>query len=154
MTSNDTFANFGARAHVDVADWREAIDAVGALLIEGGACTPEYVTAMAAGVEEFGPYIVVAPGVAIPHARPESGALVQGSAVITLSTPRDFGNPANDPVDTLIAFTAANKESHLESLQTIASLLGDDDAMASVRSAATNEELMAALQLAKNGDPS
>lgn len=52
-------------------DYKEAIRIGGNLLVNDGKATPEYASAMIDAVQEFGPYIVIAPGIAMPHARPE-----------------------------------------------------------------------------------
>ena len=132
-------------AHVRADDWAAAVESAGALLVKAGACSAEYVAAMRQGVRDFGPYIVVAPGVAMPHARPESGVLSPGVAIVTLAEPVEFGHQANDPVDLVIAFAAVDKSAHLETLQMIVSLLQDAPRLAAVRAAGTDEELHAAL---------
>ena len=43
-------------------------------------------------VRDMGPYIVLAPGLAMPHARPEMGAKQVGAALVTLEKPIDFGS--------------------------------------------------------------
>jgi PTS system ascorbate-specific IIA component len=59
----------------EAADWRDAVEISGGLLVTSGAAEEGYVSAMVRTVEELGAYAVIAPGVAaIPHARPEDGA--------------------------------------------------------------------------------
>ena len=58
----------------DKLDWREAIRLASAPLIEDGSITQNYVRAMIDSIETTGPYIVLTPGVALPHARPSEGA--------------------------------------------------------------------------------
>ena len=65
------------------ADWKEAIIQSVLPLEKGGFVTEEYKQAVVANVEEFGPYICIAPHVAMPHARPEQGAL-QTQVAVTL----------------------------------------------------------------------
>ncbi|MBV7435262.1 PTS sugar transporter subunit IIA [Cardiobacteriaceae bacterium TAE3-ERU3] len=134
------------KAKQDAADWREAVAIAGQLLVDAGCCTGDYVRAMQEGVIEFGPYIVIAPGVAMPHARPEAGVLKPGVSIITLAEPREFGNEANDPVDFVIAFSAVDKNAHIQTLQQIVGLLESEDTMAAVRAAASDDELWAALE--------
>lgn len=52
----------------------EAIREAGEALCRAGACSPQYVQAMVDSYRELGPYFVIAPGLALPHARPEQGA--------------------------------------------------------------------------------
>lgn len=137
------------RAGISVSTWREAVEAAGSLLVAAGSCTEAYVDAMAAAVVELGPYMVIAPGVAMPHARPEAGVIHPGTVVVTLATPLAFGNPANDPVDLVIAFAAVDKNAHLESLQAITALLLDEPRLNAVRAATNDDELRAAV----SGEP-
>jgi PTS system ascorbate-specific IIA component len=64
-------------------------------------------------VEEQGPYIVLAPGVALAHARPEDGARRLGLGVAVLTKPVTFGHPTNDPVDVVFAFGSPDKDAHV-----------------------------------------
>ncbi|HEX7298653.1 MAG TPA: PTS sugar transporter subunit IIA [Solirubrobacteraceae bacterium] len=132
-------------ARADAADWRAAVRLAGDLLVSAGLATAEYAGAMEEAREELGPYMVIAPGVAMPHARPERGVLAPGVAVVTLVTPVAFGHAANDPVDVVIAFAAEDKSAHLATLQRIAALVTDPDALSAVRGAHDDGELRAAL---------
>jgi len=78
-------------------------------------------------VKELGPYIVVAPGVAMPHARPEDGAIATGMSLVTLKEPVVFGNPDNDPVRLVIGLAALDAQAHLHALATLVELLGDPE---------------------------
>lgn len=127
------------------ADWRAAVRRAGELLVDAGLTTAEYVDAMEEARDELGPYMVVAPGVAMPHARPERGVLAAGVAVVTLATPIPFGHATNDPVDVVIAFAARDKSAHLATLQRIAALVADTDAMSALRTAHDDGELRLAL---------
>lgn len=49
-------------------DWRAAVRAAGALLVEAGVTAPAHTDAMIATVDAHGPYIVITPGLALPHA--------------------------------------------------------------------------------------
>jgi PTS system ascorbate-specific IIA component len=71
-------------------------------------------------VEEHGPYIVLAPGLALAHARPEDGVLRVCLAVVTLAEPVAFGHPDNDPVDVVFAFGSPDAEQHVAMLSALA----------------------------------
>lgn len=133
------------RAQVHASDWRVAIARAGDLLVEDGAVEPRYIEAMQATVEEHGPYVVIAPGIALPHARPEDGVTRPALSLVTLAEPVSFGHADNDPVDLVLAFGAVDKTSHVRALQELARLLGDDDAVAGIRAARTEEELLDAI---------
>jgi PTS system ascorbate-specific IIA component len=55
------------------ADWRAAVRLAGDALVASGATTPAYTDEMVATVEQLGPYIVIAPGIALAHSRPSPG---------------------------------------------------------------------------------
>ncbi|MGQ9490003.1 MAG: PTS sugar transporter subunit IIA [Anaerolineae bacterium] len=128
---------------VAAQDWEDAVRAVGALLVADDAVEPRFVDAMIAVVKEFGPYIVVAPGIALPHARPEDGVKRASIGMITLAQPVEFGNEENDPVSLVLALAAVDNKQHVQGLAELAALLGDDDAVARLRSAESAEELLA-----------
>ena len=56
----------------------------GQLMVDAGFTEPTYTEAMIDVVRDMGPYIVLAPGLAMPHARPEMGAKQVGTALVTL----------------------------------------------------------------------
>ena len=62
-------------------DWRDAIRKSTVLLERGNFVTADYKEGIIANVERLGPYICIAPHVAMPHARPEQGALKTQIAV-------------------------------------------------------------------------
>ncbi len=129
---------------VDVAveDWQGAIRAAGKLMVEDGAVEARFVDAMIRVAKEFGPYIVVAPGIALPHARPEDGVIEASIAIVRLSTPVDFGNEDNDPVYLVVALAAVDHEQHIDGLRQLALVLGDDDKIVAIKEATTRDELL------------
>lgn len=125
------------------ANWEEAIREVGKLYEAAGIATADYAEAMIEGVHQYGPYMVLTPGVAMPHAKSASGVLRRGTAVVTLAEPVNFGSPANDPVDLLISFAAGDKKGHIEMIKSLAAVLGDEELLAKMRAATNDEELAA-----------
>lgn len=137
------FAPDAVAARRHAADWREAIGLVGELYEREGIAGPEYAEAMIAAVEEFGPYMVLTPGVAMPHAKSAAGVRRQGTVVVTLDEPVEFGSEANDPVDLLISFAAADTGGHIAMIRALAGVLGDEDLKARARAAADDAALAA-----------
>lgn len=133
------------KAKVPAANWRQAVICSGELMEANGICTADYTKAMQQTVVDYGAYVVITPGVAMPHARPESGVLKPGISLLTLAQPVEFGHKENDPVDLVIAFAAVDKNAHIDTLRKIIGLLGDEDKLEALRAATTDEELWAAL---------
>lgn len=127
---------------VEVDDWQEAIRAAGNLMVADGAVEERFVDAMIRVATEFGPYIVVAPGIALPHARPEDGVIEASIAIVRLKTPVNFGNEDNDPVYLVVALAAVDQEQHIDGLRQLALVLGDDDKIIAIKEATTREELL------------
>jgi PTS system ascorbate-specific IIA component len=125
-----------------VDNWREAIRAAGRLLVEDQAAEPRFVNAMIKVAEDLGPYIVVAPGIALPHARPEDGVLKASMAMITLDPPVEFGNERNDPVYIVVALAAKDNEQHVEGLAEMAKVLGQEDLVEGLKKAKSKDTLL------------
>ena len=126
---------------VEASDWEDAVRKASQPLVDAEKVTPAYVDDIVAGVRDLGPYIVIAPHVALPHARPESGAIEPAMGVVTLKTPVAFGS-ANDPVRYLFPLSATDNDGHLGALQSLVEILSDDDFFASLDGASTPAEVV------------
>ena len=113
--------------HYPAETWEDVIRHGGQLMVDAGFIEPTYTEAMIDVVRDMGPYIVLAPGLAMPHARPEMGAKQVGTALVTLEKPIDFGSPENDPVSVAVFLCAPNKEEHIQLLTDIATLFEDEE---------------------------
>lgn len=123
------------RLDVEAADWRAAVRSVGQLLVDNQAIQSTYVDAMVRYIEAKGPYVVIAPGVAVPHASPDDGASAVGLAVVRLKEPVAFGHAENDPVDLLFCLTSPDFASHISLLVGMTAVLGDAEALQRIRGA-------------------
>jgi len=126
---------------VKVKDWQESVRIAGELLYKAGKITRGYIDGMIRTIKELGPYAVIAPGVALPHARPEDGALEVGISVVTLKSPVDFDSP-NDPVRIVIAFSAPTNSQHLQLLKELATILGNREFRKKLRQAGSSEDVI------------
>lgn len=125
-----------------VPDRESAVRRSGDLLVKGGRVDPAYTDEMLGVLSEYGPYIVLAPGVALAHARP--GPSVHGVAfsILTLEPPVAFGHPENDPVSLVVGMAAPDDESHVEALRELADLLSDDERRERLSAARTPGEVL------------
>ncbi|MGP5088171.1 PTS sugar transporter subunit IIA [Brachybacterium tyrofermentans] len=126
-------------------DWRAAIRLSGDLLVSAGATTGSYTDAMIRTVEEHGPYIVIAPGFALAHARPDDSVLRTALSFVRLAEPVEFGNQANDPVTLVMALAAADSSAHQAALAALAGVLADPEGRRALDSASTPDEVLTAL---------
>ncbi|MGP5008273.1 PTS sugar transporter subunit IIA [Brachybacterium tyrofermentans] len=126
-------------------DWRAAIRRSGDLLVSVDATTSSYTDAMIRTVEEHGPYIVIAPGFALAHARPDESVLRTALSFVRLAEPIPFGNQANDPVTLVMALAAADASAHQAALAALAGVLADPEGRRALDTASTPAEVLAAL---------
>lgn len=126
---------------VPAADRTAAITAAGRLLEQEGAIEPAYTRAMIEAVEEHGPYIVITPGFALAHARPDESVHRTALSLVRLAEPVVFGHESNDPVTLVAALAAADAGAHQEALAALAGVLADPERRRALDEAATAEEL-------------
>lgn len=127
---------------VRVNNWQEAVYYCGRLFHADGATEERFSDAMIRVAVEFGPYIVVAPGIALPHARPEDGVIKASMAAIKLSTPVDFGNTVNDPVWLVVALAAIDDRQHIQGLAELAAVLSEARNIDRLKACQTPVELL------------
>lgn len=130
------------RLHIEASDWEDAIRKAAQPLVDEQKVKPSYVDDMIAGVKENGPYIVLTKHVALPHARPQSGALENAIGIATLKTPVVFGNEANDPVKYLFCLSAKDDMEHIQALAELAGLFEDQAFYHLLEHAKDAEEIM------------
>lgn len=113
--------------NVRVNSWKEAVQYGGCLLEKNHSIDANYTKQMVEAVKKYGPYIVIAPGVALAHASSKDGVKKIGMSLITLDKGVNFGNPENDPVNIVICLAAVDHNTHLKALSELVSLLDDKD---------------------------
>lgn len=122
-------------------DWRLALDICARPLLDSGVITPEYVSAIISQQQRLGPYYVIAPGLAMPHARPEDGAKGLGLSLLKLRRGVIFNTEEFDPVDLIIMLAAPDKHSHLEMIAALSELFSSDDDLHNLHHADSVEEI-------------
>ena len=123
-------------------DWRAAVRLVGRALTASGATRPGYADEMIRMIDEHGPYVVIAPGLALAHARPGPDVLADGLAVVTLATPVSFGHPHNDPVSVVLGLAIKSADAHIETVAELANVFNDSRAIARLTTAASVAEVL------------
>jgi ascorbate PTS system EIIA or EIIAB component len=130
------------------ADWRAAVREAGRALTRSGSTRLEYADRMIAVIEEFGAYVVIAPGLALAHARPGPDVRREGLAVVTLADPVPFGHPHNDPVRVVIGLAVSNAEEHVASVARLANAFNDSGMVGRIARAGSADEVRELLGLA------
>ncbi len=139
------------RLNEQVADWEEAANKAGNLLLENDSINKGYIDSMVQSVHEFGPYIVIAPGIALFHARPESNVKEICLSMMTLENPIEFGAGDKDPVDLIFAFGALDHDSHLQLMAELMKVLQDGELLDSIRNDNDVEHVLTMIQTKVEG---
>lgn len=124
-------------------NWRDAIAIACQPLINHNAIEPHYVEAIYRSHEAIGPYYVVAPGIAMPHARPEEGVNKLSLSLTLISQGVAFNTQRNDPVKLLIVLAATDSYSHINAISQLAKLFANQDDINAILSAENIHDILA-----------
>ncbi|MEH2921652.1 PTS sugar transporter subunit IIA [Samsonia erythrinae] len=126
-------------------DWRHAIALSCKPLLDNGTIEPTYIEAIYRSHEAIGPYYVVGPGIAMPHARPEDGVNKLGLSLTLLREGVVFQSEDNDPVRLLIVLAATDSNSHIEIISQLAQLFDTPDDVAALLRATEIEQVLSVI---------
>jgi PTS system ascorbate-specific IIA component len=126
------------QVHADT--WEDALRVAAKPLLDAGDIEEGYVQGMIDSVKTNGPYIVIAPGLALGHARPSGDVHRACVAIATLDEPIEFGSKVNDPVDIVVVLAAVDDKAHLELLQKIVTFLNVEGSFDRLRAGRTAED--------------
>ena len=142
LALQDVLTSQSIKLNVEADSWEESIRIGGGLLEKNGLVEHKYIQAMIDIVKNMGPYIVIQPGIAMPHARPEYGVKKVGVSLITLKNPINFGNKENDPVKIVICLCSTDHSSHIKVLSELVDLLEDKNFVNEVMKARNSEDII------------
>ncbi|EKT62460.1 PTS sugar transporter subunit IIA [Providencia burhodogranariea] len=108
-------------------DWREAIHIACTPLIKNQSIEQPYVDAIIHSHEKIGPYYVLGPGIAMPHARPEDGVNQLSLGLTVIKQGVEFGSDGNDPIKLLIVLAATDSNSHIGAIAKLAELFDNQE---------------------------
>jgi PTS system ascorbate-specific IIA component len=117
---------------VSAGDWEAAVRAANEILVRSGAVERAYGGAMIEMIKSEGPYVVIAPGVALPHARPSALVHRTELSMLLLREPVAFGHPENDPVTMVVALAALDSSAHIQALAALAGAIADPARLAKI----------------------
>lgn len=142
---NDLITSNVIKLNVECKNWIQAIEIGAELLLKKGCILESYKDAILHNFKELGPYMVVAPGIVLSHARPECGVKKLSISLITLKEPVKFGNETNDPVKLVITLAATDNESHLKALSQLMNLFMNAEDLNKVMNSQKKEEVLSIL---------
>ena len=131
-----------------VSTWQDAVGLAAQPLLAYGYIEESYIQAMIASINETGPYIVLAPKVAVPHASPDAGVHQLGISLLQVKEPVDFSEDDDDDkkVQLIFVLAAVDSTAHLRALQELALILDDEEAIDSLVAASDSREILAIIE--------
>lgn len=128
----------------EASDWKEAIRMSCEPLEADGTVEVNYKEDIIKCVEKYGPYIVIAPNVAMPHSQ-EGAVGVNKTAIsfMKLKNPVSF-EPGDPEKDAQLFFTLASCDpsQHLDNMSRLSDMLMDEDVIAALEKAESPEDLL------------
>jgi PTS system ascorbate-specific IIA component len=125
-------------------NWEEAIRMSCRPLINDGTIESAYADEIIAAIREHGPYIILLPGFALPHAMKDS-VNAHGSAIAFMKLAEPVSFDANNPEkDASVFFTlaAVDSEEHLKNMRKLWKMLTDESLCEDLRNVKSVEELL------------
>lgn len=130
------------RIDVEAKDWEGAIREGTKVLRQNNYVEECYEEAIINNIKSMGPYMVVAPGIVLSHARPENGVKKLSMSLTLLKNPVVFGHETNDPVKIVITVAAIDNETHLKALSQLMELMMNEEDMKKIFNANNRDEIV------------
>lgn len=127
-------------------NWEEAIQLAAIPLVTQEKVTPAYVEAMIQKVKEFGAFIHIGKGIALPHARPEDGVKEVGMSLLKVAEPVLLLDDEKHPITIFICLAAIDNQLHLKALASLTRILSNQENLEQLLAATTIEEIIAVIQ--------
>ncbi|MBP2643651.1 MAG: phosphoenolpyruvate-dependent sugar phosphotransferase system, 2 family protein [Firmicutes bacterium] len=107
--------------------WEDAVAAAAKPLLEQKAIEQEYVTAIIDSIKKYGPYIVIAPNIALPHAQGGIGVKETSISFLKVEEPVHFSDDPEHDARLIFLLASVNSEDHLEKLAELVEEISDND---------------------------
>lgn len=121
-------------------NWEKAIETAAQPLIKNGKIKYGYVENIIKNIKELGPYIILLPGVAMPHARPDENVIESSLSLLKINKGVSFSEDIED-VKLMFVLAAKDSNSHIDIIEQLTELLGDDEKIERLMNAETVEEV-------------
>lgn len=130
------------RLNIEATNWEEAVRLAYEPLVQHHYITQNYVEETVRSVKIVGPYIVITKHVALPHTKPECGALSIALGIGVLKSPVKFGNQDNDPVKYIFSLSAIDNQTHLTAMAELLDLFNQKSFFEKLDIANNSREIM------------
>ncbi|MEI5993467.1 BglG family transcription antiterminator [Candidatus Enterococcus mansonii] len=130
-------------------NWEEAIAYAASPLKEQGRITENYIDAMIQKVKDYGAFIHIGKGIALPHARPEDGVNQLGMSLLKVTEPVLLLDDPRHEISIFICLAAVDNEMHLKALASLTKILSTKERLENLLAASDQAIIM---ELLKEGE--
>ncbi|SEF40490.1 PTS sugar transporter subunit IIA [Vibrio hangzhouensis] len=123
-----------------------AIDLCCSTLVKKGKVSEKYAEAIKNSHKELGPYYVLAPKIAMPHARPEDGVIEKGLQLTVFRHGVDLESKENGNVFMAITLAAEDSSNHIETIMQLSELFQNEEDVESIISSNSANEIYEILE--------
>lgn len=128
----------------NVNNWERAIEIAAKPLLKNGYIKSEYINSMVENIHKNGPYIIIVPGFAMPHASPECGVLKTGISLLKLKNPVIF--PGNNEIKLIIVLASLSPNAHMDIIVELTDILADEELMEKIYECNSIDKIMELLK--------
>lgn len=134
----------------EITDWETAIRLAAQPMVDSQKIEGRYSEAMIEKVKQYGPFIHIGKGIALPHARPEDGVKKLGMSLLKVEKPVLLLDDEKHAIQLFVCLAAVDNEAHLRALSSLTKLLSNRENLEALLAAATKEEITAILARGEN----
>ncbi|MGX7244513.1 BglG family transcription antiterminator [Enterococcus quebecensis] len=130
-------------------NWEEAITYAAQPLKQQRKITEPYIEAMIQKVKDYGAFIHIGKGIALPHARPEDGVKELGMSLLKVEEPVLLLDDPKHDITIFICLAAVDNEMHLKALASLTKILSNKENLEKLLAAKDQETI---IQLLMEGE--
>lgn len=130
-------------------NWEEAITYAAQPLKQQEKITDSYIEAMIQKVKDYGAFIHIGKGIALPHARPEDGVKDLGMSLLKVKESVLLLDDPKHEIRIFICLAAIDNEMHLKALASLTKILSNKEKLENLLAASDKETI---IQLLKEGE--
>ncbi|WP_332401697.1 PTS sugar transporter subunit IIA [Vibrio metschnikovii] len=123
-----------------------ALELACSTLIAQGKVNKSYLDAIKEKHQGIGAYYVLAPKIAMPHARPEDGVNEAGLQVTIFKHGVDLESEDNGDVYLSVTLAAVDSDSHIQTIVALSELFQNDDDINAIISAESKDDIVKILK--------
>lgn len=111
----------------NIDNWQNAVKEAFKPLLKREYVNEEYIQKVIDSGKDLNFYYLIGKGLAMPHAKRESGVFKNGITLLIVKDGVNFENHHNNPVYCLIGLAATDNDSHIEIMSDILDIFGSEE---------------------------